>query len=237
MLKRAGVSFAPIDFPRHPRLHSWSIRAKSSERHLGRCRRHCPGPQSPSGDPTPQRPTSKSPPLIRAGQLLQDRSARPHHPRTRRSRAATRLRFPSWNWAILLMIHRTRDSPKAKSTRPWRRPYAVIDEGVAIGPHCKIGPHVHITGALRLAPATFLHAAVIGEAPQDVSTAASPHPPHRRPQRLPRARHDSPLHQPAEETVIGSHNLLMAIPTRVITCGWRLRHARQWRAPRWLCQR
>lgn len=91
-------------------------------------------------------------------------------------------------------------------------PYAVIDEGVTIGANCRIGPHVHITGLTTVAPHNHIYTgAVLGEAPQDVKYAGEP-------TRLRIGernvfREHVTIHRstdPAEATVIGSHNLLMA---------------------------
>ena len=91
-------------------------------------------------------------------------------------------------------------------------PYAVIEEGVAIGANCRIGPHVHITGSTTIGPDNHIYTgAVLGEAPQDVKYSGEP-------TRLRIGegnvfREHVTIHRstdPAEATVIGSHNLLMA---------------------------
>jgi UDP-N-acetylglucosamine acyltransferase len=91
-------------------------------------------------------------------------------------------------------------------------PYAVIDEGVEIGPDCVIGPHVYLTGQTTIgAKNRFYAGCVIGEAPQDLKYASEP-------TRL-RIGEDNVFrehvtvhrsNQLAEETIIGSHNFLMA---------------------------
>lgn len=91
-------------------------------------------------------------------------------------------------------------------------PYAVIDENVRIGPNCRIGAHVHITGATILGAANQIFTgAVLGEAPQDLKYAGEP-------TRLILGdrnvvREHVTIHRStnlAEETRVGSNNLLMA---------------------------
>ena len=91
-------------------------------------------------------------------------------------------------------------------------PYAVIDEGVVAGAHCVIGPHVHLTGLTTLGAGNRLHAGcVLGDAPQDLKY-------HGEPTRLRIGEHNvfrehvtvHRSNQPATDTVIGSHNFLMA---------------------------
>ncbi len=54
-------------------------------------------------------------------------------------------------------------------------PYAVIDEGVAIGPECEIGPYVYLTGLTRIGKGNrFFAGCVIGEAPQDLKYKGEP---------------------------------------------------------------
>jgi len=91
-------------------------------------------------------------------------------------------------------------------------PYAVIDEGVRIGANCRIGPHVHITGGTTLGVGNQIFTgAVLGEAPQDLKYGGE----------LTRlvlgdrnvVREHVTIHRstnPAEETRVGSGNLLMA---------------------------
>jgi UDP-N-acetylglucosamine acyltransferase len=91
-------------------------------------------------------------------------------------------------------------------------PYAVIDEGVVVGPGCIIGPHVHLTGHTTTGPRNVFHAGcVIGDAPQDLKYQGEP-------TRL-RIGSDNVFREHvtvhrsnklAEDTVIGSHNFLMA---------------------------
>jgi len=91
-------------------------------------------------------------------------------------------------------------------------PYAVIDEHVALGPDCVVGPHVHLTGHTTIgAKNTFHTGCVIGDAPQDLKY-------HDEPTRLRIGdgnvfREHVTVHRSnklAEDTVIGSHNFLMA---------------------------
>ena len=91
-------------------------------------------------------------------------------------------------------------------------PYAVIDEGVEIGPHCIIGPHVYLTGLTTIGSHNhFFAGCVIGEAPQDLKYSLEP-------TRLRIGDHNvvrehATVHRSnktGEETIIGSHNFLMA---------------------------
>ena len=91
-------------------------------------------------------------------------------------------------------------------------PYAVIDEGVELGPHCVVGPHVYLTGLTAIgAHNQFYAGCVIGEAPQDLKYQGTP-------TRLRIGSHNvfrehATVHRsnkPAEETVLGDHNFLMA---------------------------
>jgi UDP-N-acetylglucosamine acyltransferase len=91
-------------------------------------------------------------------------------------------------------------------------PYAIIEGHVVVGPHCVIGPQVHLTGHTTIgAHNRFFTGCVIGEAPQDLKY-------HDEPTRLRIGennlfREHVTVHranQIAEETVIGSHNFLMA---------------------------
>ncbi len=91
-------------------------------------------------------------------------------------------------------------------------PHAVIDEHVVVGPHCRIGPHVHLTGHTTIGAHNQFHAgAVIGDAPQDLKY-------HDAPTRLRMGDHNVfrehvTVHRSnkiEEDTVIGSHNFLMA---------------------------
>jgi UDP-N-acetylglucosamine acyltransferase len=54
-------------------------------------------------------------------------------------------------------------------------PYAVIDEGVELGPGCMVGPHVYLTGLTKIgANNQFFAGCVIGEAPQDLKYRNEP---------------------------------------------------------------
>jgi UDP-N-acetylglucosamine acyltransferase len=91
-------------------------------------------------------------------------------------------------------------------------PYAVIDEGVEVGPACCIGPHAYLTGLTTIGAHNRFHAgAVIGDAPQDLKYAGEP-------TRLRIGSHNIfrehvTVHRSnklGEDTVIGSHNFLLA---------------------------
>jgi len=91
-------------------------------------------------------------------------------------------------------------------------PYTVIDAGVKIGAGCVIGPHVYLTGETKLGKRNIIHGgAVIGDAPQDLNYKGEP-------TRLRIGdnnvfREHVTLHRSnslEEETIIGSHNFLMA---------------------------
>ncbi len=90
-------------------------------------------------------------------------------------------------------------------------PYTVIDEGVEIGPHCIIGPWVYLTGLTSIgAHNHFFAGCIIGEAPQDLKYQGEPT--RLRIGSYNVVREHVTVHrsnQPAEETVIGSHNFLM----------------------------
>src|SRR5208283_2421091 len=112
------------------------------------------------------------------------------------------------------MIHPTAIiHPKAKLDSTVRvGPYALIDEGVEIGPECDIGPLVYLTGLTRVgAHNRFYAGCVIGEAPQDLKYGGEP-------TRLRIGddnvfREHATVHRSnkaAEETVIGCHNFIMA---------------------------
>jgi len=91
-------------------------------------------------------------------------------------------------------------------------PYAVIGEGVVIRPRCVIGPHVYLTGLTTIGAHNRFHAGcVIGDAPQDLKYEGEP-------TRLRIGDHNvfrehvtvHRSNKAEEETVIGSHNFLMA---------------------------
>jgi len=112
------------------------------------------------------------------------------------------------------MIHPTATiHPKAKLHASVRvGPYAVIDEGVELGADCFVGPHVYLTGLTTVGARNRFHAGcVIGDAPQDLKYRDEP-------TRL-RVGDDNVFREhvtvhrsnkPAEETMIGSGNFLMA---------------------------
>ena len=91
-------------------------------------------------------------------------------------------------------------------------PYAIIDEGVEVGPGGVIGPQVYLTGLTSIgAHNRFYAGCVIGEAPQDLKYNGEP-------TRLRIGDHNvfrehvtvHRSNKAAEETLIGSHNFLMA---------------------------
>lgn len=91
-------------------------------------------------------------------------------------------------------------------------PYAIIDERVVLGPHCRVGPHAHLTGHTTIgAHNTFYAGCVVGEAPQDLKYRGEP-------SRLRIGDHNTfrehmTIHRAtdlSEDTVVGSHNLLMS---------------------------
>jgi len=115
---------------------------------------------------------------------------------------------------LVWMIHPTAIvHPKAKLDSTTRvGPYAVIDEGVELGPDCVIGPHVYLTGLTTIGSHNQFHAGcVIGDAPQDLKYKGDP-------TRLRVGdynvfREHVTVHRSnktGEETIIGSHNFLMA---------------------------
>lgn len=91
-------------------------------------------------------------------------------------------------------------------------PWVVIDEGVSIGPYCVLGPHVYLTGQTLIGSHNAFHAGcVIGDAPQDLKYQGAPtglrigdHNVFREHVTIHRSN------QEGTETVIGSHNFLMA---------------------------
>jgi UDP-N-acetylglucosamine acyltransferase len=91
-------------------------------------------------------------------------------------------------------------------------PYAVVDEGVVVGPGCIIGPHVHLTGHTNVGPRNVFHTGcAIGGPPQDLKYKDTP-------TRLRIGagnvfREHVTVHRSnklEEDTVIGSSNFLMA---------------------------
>ena len=91
-------------------------------------------------------------------------------------------------------------------------PYAVIDENVALGPDCVVGPHVHLTGVLSAGAGNqFLTGCVIGGPPQDLKYKDAP-------TRLQIGDHNVfrehvTVHRSnklEEDTIVGSNNFLMA---------------------------
>ncbi|MEI7732360.1 MAG: acyl-ACP--UDP-N-acetylglucosamine O-acyltransferase [Verrucomicrobiota bacterium] len=91
-------------------------------------------------------------------------------------------------------------------------PFAVIDEGVVLGPECIVGPHVHLTGQTTIGARNRFHTGcVIGDAPQDLKY-------HGEPTRLRIGdgnvfRENVTVHRSnklTEDTVVGSNNFLMA---------------------------
>jgi UDP-N-acetylglucosamine acyltransferase len=91
-------------------------------------------------------------------------------------------------------------------------PYAVIDANVELGAHCVVGPHAYLTGATRIGSHNKFHAGcVIGDAPQDLKYQDEP-------TRVRIGDHNvfrehATVHRATTaegETVIGSHNFLMA---------------------------
>ncbi|MEJ0088661.1 MAG: acyl-ACP--UDP-N-acetylglucosamine O-acyltransferase [Limisphaerales bacterium] len=91
-------------------------------------------------------------------------------------------------------------------------PYAVIDEGVELGAHCVVGPHVYLTGRTKIGSHNQFHAGcVIGDAPQDLKykgestrVCIGVHNVFREHVTVHRSN------KTTEDTVIGSHNFLMA---------------------------
>jgi UDP-N-acetylglucosamine acyltransferase len=112
------------------------------------------------------------------------------------------------------MIHPTAIIDPQAQIDPTTRvgPYAVIDAGVQVGPHCLIGPHVYLTGQTSIGSHNrFFCGCVIGEAPQDLKYRGDPtslrigdHNTFRENATVNRSS------IAGEETVIGSHNYLMA---------------------------
>jgi UDP-N-acetylglucosamine acyltransferase len=112
------------------------------------------------------------------------------------------------------MIHQTAIiHPQAKLDATVRvGPYAVIDAGVELGAYCIIGPHAYLTGIAKIGSYNQFHAGcVIGDAPQDLKYKDEP-------TRVRIGDHNVfrehvTVHRATKtdgETIIGSHNFLMA---------------------------
>jgi len=91
-------------------------------------------------------------------------------------------------------------------------PYAVIDEHVEIGADCIVGPHAYFTGHTTIDAGNRFHAGcVIGDAPQDLKYRDEP-------TRLRIGEHNvfrehvtvHRANKVTEDTIVGSHNFLMA---------------------------
>jgi UDP-N-acetylglucosamine acyltransferase len=91
-------------------------------------------------------------------------------------------------------------------------PYCVVDKGVRIAAGCKLGPHVYVTGQTEIGVGNqFFAGCVIGEAPQDLKYDGKP-------TRVVIGsnnvfREHVTVHRATDtagQTVIGSHNFLMA---------------------------
>lgn len=91
-------------------------------------------------------------------------------------------------------------------------PYAVIDGGVEIGANCLVGPHAYITGKTKIGTHNkFFAGAVIGEAPQDLKYKGAASGLRIGDYNVFREYvtvHRANLEE--DQTVVGSHNLLMA---------------------------
>src|SRR6202142_1069534 len=103
--------------------------------------------------------------------------------------------------------------PKARLDATARvGPYVVIDEGVELGAHCLVGPHVYLTGLTAIGASNQFHAGcVIGDAPQDLKYKGEPtrlrigdHNVFREHVTVNRATTTEGA------TVVGSHNFIMA---------------------------
>ena len=112
------------------------------------------------------------------------------------------------------MIHATAIIHRKAQLDPTVRvgAYAVIDEGVTLGPDCLVGPHVHLTGILLAGAGNqFYTGCVMGGPPQDLKYKDAP-------TRL-RIGNNNVFREHVtvhcankleEDTVIGSNNFLMA---------------------------
>ncbi len=112
------------------------------------------------------------------------------------------------------MIHSTAIvHPQAKLDPSVRvGPYAVIDAGVELGANCVVGPHVYLTGVTQIGTGNRFHAGcVIGDAPQDLKYKDEPTRVRIGENNV--FREHVTVHRatkPADETVVGSNNFLMA---------------------------
>lgn len=91
-------------------------------------------------------------------------------------------------------------------------PYVIIDEHVSLGVNCVVGPQVHLTGHTEIGEKNRFHTGcVIGDAPQDFKYDSSPTK-----LRIGEGntfREHVTVHRSnklEEDTIIGSHNFLMA---------------------------
>jgi UDP-N-acetylglucosamine acyltransferase len=112
------------------------------------------------------------------------------------------------------MIHSTAVVHPRAQVDPSTRvgPYAVIDADVVVGPQCEIGPHVYLTGLTRIGARNRFHAGcVVGDAPQDVKYKGEATGLRIGDDNV--LREHVTVHRsntPAETTIIGNYNLLMA---------------------------
>lgn len=90
-------------------------------------------------------------------------------------------------------------------------PYAVIDGEVVMGPGCRVGPHVYITGRTRIGANNLFHAGcVVGDAPQDLKYKGEPTELWIGDNNV--IREGATIHRSAklgEATVVGSNNFIM----------------------------
>jgi UDP-N-acetylglucosamine acyltransferase len=91
-------------------------------------------------------------------------------------------------------------------------PYAVIDAGVAVGPGCRLGPHVYLTGVTEIGARNIFHAGcVIGGIPQDLKYKGDPTGLRVGDENTFREHVTvNSATELGEDTVVGSNNLLMA---------------------------
>jgi len=91
-------------------------------------------------------------------------------------------------------------------------PYAVIDGEVELGADCVVGPQVYLTGATTIGSGNRFHAGcVIGDAPQDLKYGGEPTRLRIGNQNV--FREHATVHRSTKldaETIIGSHNFIMA---------------------------